>query len=101
MCRSDSVPTSAALESSFWMRGRSAFMPAWEDDWFRNLILTSVLVALILLMVGSIYLASTRPAAPSTPETGTACSGSSAFVQVTAEPFSIPTLVSVNPVAEA
>jgi hypothetical protein len=72
-------------------------MPVWEDDWSRNLILTSILIALILLMLGSIYLASTRPAVPITPETGTASSEATAFVQVSAEPCSIPTLVSINP----
>jgi hypothetical protein len=100
MCRSDIVSATAIGRSSFWMRKPDGIMPAWEDDWCRNLVLASVLIALIFLMLGSIYLASTRPTVPSTPETRTAPSRGTAFVQAPLEPSSVPSPLSAGSIAD-
>lgn len=89
MCRSDSVTSFAVPGTSFPSKGPGAAMLVWKDDWCRNLILASILTALIFVMLGFIYLASTRPTIPSTPETKTAPSSGTAFVQVTADPLSL------------
>lgn len=89
MRRTDIVKILAIPESSFRRRGPEALILLWDDVWYRNLLLASVLVGLIFLMALSIYLASTQPTVPSTPETRTGSSGGTVFVQSTVAPSSI------------
>lgn len=90
MRRTDIVKNLAVPGSSFRPLGPEALLLLWDDVWYRNLLLASVLVGLIFLMALSIYLASTRPTVPSTPETRTGSSGGAVFVQSTVMPSSVP-----------
>lgn len=101
MCRSDSVASIAVRDTSFRLRRPGVAMLIWKDDWCRNLILASILTALIFVMLSFIYLASTRPTIPSTPETKTAPSGGTAFVQVTIDSPSMSAPWVICPMADA
>lgn len=100
MCRTDIVTITSAPASSVRPRGVEAALLIWDDVWYRNLFLVSVLVALVFLMALSIFLASTRPTVPSTPETRAVPSGSTAFVQTTVESPSVPAVAWSGPTVE-
>jgi ABC-type Co2+ transport system permease subunit len=101
MYRTDIVKVASARGSSVHPLGTGAISLIWDDAWYRNLLLASVLVGVMFLMAIAIFLASTRPTVPSTPETGTAPSGSTAFVQSTVEPSSSPVAAWIGLITEA
>jgi hypothetical protein len=70
-------------------------MVVWRDDWCRNLVLASILTILVFAMASVIYLATTHPTMPSTPETKTTPSNGTAFVQVTADPLPMPSIPAI------
>jgi hypothetical protein len=66
------------------LQGIGVFPPGWRQEWFTNLCLAATLTALLFLMLLSIYLVFTKPAAkavPGHPRTRVAASGTG-FAQI-------------------